>query len=87
MLPLFPLFLFLEGLRTVIFDIVEYIIMEWTMPNESRMKVEYAEYAGATRRLLSRGREQEAKVIKFQCVYFLSFEVNYIDVVMTCCSG
>ncbi len=23
--------------RTVIFDIVEYIIMEWTMPNESRI--------------------------------------------------
>ena len=23
--------------RTVIFDIVEYIIMEWTLPNESRI--------------------------------------------------
>ena len=23
--------------RTVIFDIIEYIIMEWTMPNESRI--------------------------------------------------
>ncbi len=31
MLPLFPLFLFLEDV--IIFDIVEYIIMEWTMPN------------------------------------------------------
>jgi hypothetical protein len=42
MLPLFPLFLFLEdvlwsliSLSTVIFDIV--VIMEWTIPNESRI--------------------------------------------------
>jgi hypothetical protein len=27
----------IPGGRTVIFDIVEYIIMEWTMPNESRI--------------------------------------------------
>jgi hypothetical protein len=31
MLPLFPLFLFLEDV--IIFDIVEYIIMQWTIPN------------------------------------------------------
>jgi hypothetical protein len=38
MLPLFPLFPFLDSKgRTVIFDIVEYIIMEWTMPNEGRI--------------------------------------------------
>jgi hypothetical protein len=36
-LPLFPLFLFLEDVRTEIFDTAEYIIMEWTMPNESRI--------------------------------------------------
>ena len=36
-LPLFLMFLFLRDVRTVIFDIVEYMIMEWTMPNESRV--------------------------------------------------
>jgi hypothetical protein len=36
MITLFPLFLFLEDVL-VIFDIVEYIIMEWKMPNESRI--------------------------------------------------
>ena len=36
MLPLFPLFLISPG-RTVIFDIVEYIIIECTMPIESQI--------------------------------------------------
>ena len=35
MLPLSPVPI--SRGRTVIFDIVEYIIMEWTMPNESRI--------------------------------------------------
>lgn len=51
--------------RTVIFYVVEYLIMEWTMPNESRI-------CRICRRVLIRGKKKKSVAGQFAAVKYRS---------------